>query len=41
MCKAKAPFIKKPNGKPYLEVHHIEQLANDGDDTIENSMVLW
>ena len=39
-CEAKAPFIKKSNDEPYLEVHHIDQLANGGDDTVENAIAL-
>ncbi len=39
-CRAKAPFIKKSNDEPYLEVHHIDQLANGGDDTVENAIAL-
>ncbi len=39
LCEQPAPF-KKKNGGPYLEVHHVVQLANDGDDTIENAVAL-
>jgi 5-methylcytosine-specific restriction protein A len=39
-CEANAPFVKKSNDEPYLEVHHIEQLANGGDDTVENAIAL-
>ncbi len=39
-CKKNAPFIRARNNTPYLEVHHIVHLANDGDDTVENSMAL-
>lgn len=39
-CKQPAPFISKAKGKPYLEVHHKIQLANDGDDTIDNALAL-
>lgn len=39
-CDTKAPFISKAKKKPYLEVHHIIQLANGGHDTIENSIAL-
>ena len=39
LCEQPAPF-KKKNGDPYLEVHHVVQLANDGDDTIENAVAL-
>ena len=39
-CGDNAPFVKKSNGEPYLEVHHIEQLSNGGDDTVENAIAL-
>ena len=39
-CKNKAPFIKAKDNTPYLEVHHKIQLANGGDDTIENALAL-
>jgi 5-methylcytosine-specific restriction protein A len=39
LCKLPAPF-KKKNGEPYLEVHHVKQLADGGDDTIENAVAL-
>ncbi len=39
-CKEPAPFIKKSSGEPYLEVHHIIRLADDGDDMVENAVAL-
>ena len=39
-CKRSAPFTRKKDGTPYLEVHHIVQLANDGEDTVENALAL-
>jgi 5-methylcytosine-specific restriction protein A len=39
LCEQPAPFNKK-NGEPYLEVHHVKQLADGGDDTIENTVAL-
>ena len=39
LCEQEAPF-KKPDGKPYLEVHHIVQLAKGGPDTISNAVAL-
>lgn len=39
LCNQKAPF-NKPNGDPYLEVHHIHQLADGGEDTTENAVAL-
>lgn len=38
-CEAPAPFLK-PNGDPYLEVHHVRQLAHGGSDTIHNAVAL-
>jgi len=39
-CKKKAPFLRKKDNSPYLEVHHIITLANGGDDTIENAIAV-
>jgi 5-methylcytosine-specific restriction endonuclease McrA len=43
-CKKHAPFKRKGGGKekgtPYLEVHHIQTLADGGDDTVENAEAL-
>lgn len=39
-CNKPAPFKRKKDKTPYLEVHHIEQLSNNGDDTVENSIAL-
>jgi predicted HNH restriction endonuclease len=42
-CKGverKAPFNRKSNGTPYLEVHHIVRLADGGEDTVENAIAL-
>lgn len=39
-CKKPAPFLKKSNGKPFLEVHHVKQLANGGEDTVENAIAV-
>lgn len=39
-CGKKAPFIRKCDDTPYLEVHHIVSLANNGDDTVENTAAL-
>lgn len=35
-CHQPAPFIKKSNGEPYLEVHHIKPLSDGGEDSLEN-----
>jgi 5-methylcytosine-specific restriction protein A len=39
LCNKPAPFSNKA-GAPYLEVHHIEWLANGGADSIENTVAL-
>lgn len=39
-CGSTAPFERKSNGTPYLEVHHKVPLAKDGADTIENAIAL-
>lgn len=39
-CKENAPFIRAKDGTPYLEVHHIVQLALGGEDTVENAIAL-
>lgn len=38
LCEQDAPF--EVGGEPFLHVHHIEFLADGGDDTIENSIAL-
>lgn len=38
-CGQEAPFTKE-NGKPYLEVHHVEPLAQGGADTTSNTVAL-
>lgn len=39
-CKEEAPFIKRSDSTPYLEVHHKITLANGGDDSVENAIAL-
>ncbi|CZF77186.1 HNH endonuclease [Grimontia celer] len=39
-CLKPAPFIKKSNGAPYLEVHHQVRLADGGEDTVDNAIAL-
>lgn len=39
-CGSPAPFVKRSDGRPYLEVHHRITLAAGGDDTVENSTAL-
>lgn len=38
LCNNPAPFVRKKDGEPYLEVHHKIQLANGGEDTVENAV---
>jgi hypothetical protein len=38
-CNADAPF-ERPNGRPYLEVHHVRTLATGGADKVENAVAL-
>jgi len=39
-CNSEAPFIRRKDNSPYLEVHHKQTLANGGEDTVENSEAL-
>lgn len=39
LCGKPAPFIDQ-KGRPYLETHHIEWLADGGADSIENTVAL-
>lgn len=39
-CLKPAPFIKRADGTPYLEVHHTITLADGGDDTVANAEAL-
>lgn len=39
-CKEPAPFLRKKDHTPYLEVHHKQRLADDGEDTVENAIAL-
>lgn len=39
-CQQPAPFARKSNGQPYLEIHHKQRLADDGADTIGNVIAL-
>jgi 5-methylcytosine-specific restriction endonuclease McrA len=39
-CNAPAPFARKSDKTPYLEVHHVIQLADGGDDTVKNAVAL-
>jgi 5-methylcytosine-specific restriction protein A len=39
-CGNLAPFKKRSDKSPYLEVHHVEQLAEGGEDTPDNARAL-
>ena len=39
LCNHNAPF-KDSKGQPYLETHHIQWLANGGEDSITNTVAL-
>jgi 5-methylcytosine-specific restriction protein A len=39
-CGEPAPFIRKTDGTPFLEVHHVIPLSDEGEDTIENTLAL-
>ena len=41
LCEKPAPFhIPEPEGRPFLEVHHVTPLADGGPDTVENTVAL-
>lgn len=39
-CKRPAPFDRRKDGRPYLEVHHRIPLAEGGKDKLENTLAL-
>lgn len=39
-CRKPAPFARRSDGTPYLEVHHRTPLAQGGEDTVENAIAL-
>jgi 5-methylcytosine-specific restriction protein A len=39
-CGNPAPFLRRSDRTPYLEVHHRVPLANGGDDSVENAIAL-
>lgn len=39
-CKKSAPFARRSDGSPYLEVHHLMPLSAGGEDTVENAIAL-
>lgn len=38
LCGCEAPFIRRMDQTPYLEVHHRQRLVDGGKDTVENSV---
>lgn len=39
-CNQKAPFIRKKDKTPYLEVHHKVRLIDGGEDSIDNAIAV-
>jgi 5-methylcytosine-specific restriction protein A len=39
-CRVKAPFLRRSDRSPYLEVHHWLPLSQGGEDTVENAAAL-
>jgi len=39
-CNSPAPFQRKKDGSPYLEVHHKRMLSDGGKDTVLNAIAL-
>jgi len=39
-CRMPAPFKRKSDGTPYLEVHHRIRLSDGGEDSVENALAL-
>lgn len=39
-CKNPAPFARRSDGTPYLEVHHWTPLSEGGEDTVDNAGAL-
>lgn len=39
-CHQPAPFLRRSDQSPYLEVHHILPLAEFGSDTLDNTVAL-
>ena len=39
-CGHPAPFMRKSDGSPYLEVHHKHSLSEGGEDSLENTIAL-
>jgi hypothetical protein len=39
-CKRNAPFLRGSDNSPFLEVHHVIPLSEEGSDTVENAVAL-
>jgi 5-methylcytosine-specific restriction protein A len=39
-CAKPAPFFRRKDGAPYLEVHHVKLLSDGGEDTVANAIAL-
>jgi 5-methylcytosine-specific restriction protein A len=39
-CGSEAPFLRRSDNSPYLEVHHPKPLSDGGDDCVENAIGL-
>lgn len=39
-CDRPAPFVRRKDNSPYLEVHHKKLLSQGGEDTVENAIAL-
>lgn len=39
-CARPAPFLRRKDGAPYLEVHHVKLLSDGGEDTVANAVAL-
>ena len=40
ICGKQAPFNRKSNGSPYLEIHHTKALSDGGEDSINNTKAI-
>lgn len=39
-CQQVAPFVRRKDNSPYLEVHHLRHLSQGGEDTVANAIAL-
>jgi len=40
LCRSPAPFLRRKDQSPYLEVHHKIRLADGGEDTVANAIAI-